>query len=184
MPALVNSRLGEVGIREADGTMLCCFSWKKSRKDWRIFFEVMVKKLDKADAPPEASIISPHWLLGKEQWWRRLQLMTYAVEQSSSAKADATKVCGIAIMRRRCYTLLMKTLTVKVSDPLLAEIEAAARERKVSKSEIVRERLEQGQKQSGASLWGRLRIWSLMMSRLPRIFPQISNFRKLWFKAC
>jgi metal-responsive CopG/Arc/MetJ family transcriptional regulator len=50
----------------------------------------------------------------------------------------------------------MKTLTVKVPDPLLAEIEAAARERKVSKSKIVRERLEQGQRQSGASLWGRM----------------------------
>jgi hypothetical protein len=31
----------------------------------------MVKKLDKADAASEVSIISPHWLLGKEQWWLR-----------------------------------------------------------------------------------------------------------------
>jgi hypothetical protein len=36
MPAFVNSRLGAVGIREADGTTVCCFDLKKSRNDWRI----------------------------------------------------------------------------------------------------------------------------------------------------
>src|ERR1035437_4349428 len=36
MPAFVNSRLGAVGMSEADGTMVCCFDLKKSRNDWRI----------------------------------------------------------------------------------------------------------------------------------------------------
>ena len=35
----------------------------------------------------------------------------------------------------------MKTLTVRVPDPLFAEIASAAKLRKVSKSEIIRERL-------------------------------------------
>src|SRR5476649_2175006 len=41
MPALVKSKLGESGSRELEGTMVCCFSLKKSRKDWRISEEVM-----------------------------------------------------------------------------------------------------------------------------------------------
>lgn len=36
----------------------------------------------------------------------------------------------------------MKTLTVRLPDPLAAEIEAESRERNVSKSDVVRERLE------------------------------------------
>src|SRR6266566_8815597 len=42
MPALVKSRLGASGSRDDEGTMVCCFSRKKSRKDWRISVEVMV----------------------------------------------------------------------------------------------------------------------------------------------
>jgi Arc/MetJ-type ribon-helix-helix transcriptional regulator len=37
----------------------------------------------------------------------------------------------------------MKTLTVRLPEPLAAEIEAEARGRKMSKSDVVRERLEQ-----------------------------------------
>jgi len=33
MPALVNSRLGELGSRLAEGTIVCRFSRKKSKKD-------------------------------------------------------------------------------------------------------------------------------------------------------
>jgi hypothetical protein len=36
MPAFVNSRFGESGIKLEDGTMLCPFDLKKSRNDWRI----------------------------------------------------------------------------------------------------------------------------------------------------
>jgi len=38
----------------------------------------------------------------------------------------------------------MKTIVVRLPDPLAAEIDAEARERRVSKSDIVRERLENG----------------------------------------
>jgi hypothetical protein len=32
----VNSRFGDSGRSELDGTMVCCFDLKKSRNDWRI----------------------------------------------------------------------------------------------------------------------------------------------------
>jgi hypothetical protein len=51
----------------------------------------------------------------------------------------------------------MKTLTVKVPEPVLAEIEATAKARRVSKSEIVRERLS---RKANASQSGSL--WNLM----------------------
>src|SRR5947207_16006776 len=41
IPAFVKSRFGESGSSDAEGTMLCCFSRKKSRKDWRISAAVM-----------------------------------------------------------------------------------------------------------------------------------------------
>lgn len=40
----------------------------------------------------------------------------------------------------------MKTLTVRLPEPLVAEIDAESRERKVSKSDVVRERLQAGAK--------------------------------------
>src|SRR5260370_10191554 len=42
MPALVKSRVGASANSEDEGTMLCCFSRKKSRNDCRIFAEVML----------------------------------------------------------------------------------------------------------------------------------------------
>src|ERR1700731_3096539 len=41
MPALVKRRLGASGKSDDDGTMVCFFSRKKSRKDCRISAEVM-----------------------------------------------------------------------------------------------------------------------------------------------
>src|SRR5207248_8397383 len=49
MPAFVKSRFGESGKSEADGTMVCCFSRKKSRKDWRICAEVMRNEIQGGD---------------------------------------------------------------------------------------------------------------------------------------
>jgi Arc/MetJ-type ribon-helix-helix transcriptional regulator len=40
----------------------------------------------------------------------------------------------------------MKTLTVRLPEPLVAEIDAESRERKVSKSDVVRERLQIGRR--------------------------------------
>lgn len=53
------------------------------------------------------------------------------------------------------YGDFVKTLTVKVPELLFAEIESAARTRKVTKSEIVRERLERSET-------GRMSLWSRM----------------------
>jgi Arc/MetJ-type ribon-helix-helix transcriptional regulator len=41
----------------------------------------------------------------------------------------------------------MKTFTVRLPEPLVAEIEAESRERKIAKSDVVRERLQGKQRQ-------------------------------------
>src|ERR1019366_8511844 len=43
IPALVNSRFGESGIRLDEGTMVCPFDLKKSRNDWRICELVIIR---------------------------------------------------------------------------------------------------------------------------------------------
>ena len=53
------------------------------------------------------------------------------------------------------YWFSMKTLTVKLTDQLFAEISRAAEARKVAKSEIVRERLVQASPKS-PSLWSQM----------------------------
>jgi len=42
MPAFVNNRFGESGMRLEDGTMVCCFDLKKSRNDCRICADVII----------------------------------------------------------------------------------------------------------------------------------------------
>lgn len=49
----------------------------------------------------------------------------------------------------------LRTVTVKLQDRLLSEIEAVARARRVSRSEVVRERLEQTEVPKG-SVWDRM----------------------------
>ena len=61
----------------------------------------------------------------------------------------------------------MKTLTVKLPDPVFAEIAATAKARKVSKSEIVRERLSQGTRASN-SLWDRMEDLVIDRDTLPK----------------
>jgi hypothetical protein len=41
MPALVKSKFGESGIKLEEGTIVCCFSRKNSRKELRISALVM-----------------------------------------------------------------------------------------------------------------------------------------------
>src|ERR1700730_14017037 len=55
IPALVKSRLGESGRSDDDGTMVCCFSRKKSRKDFRMSLEVMTRGI-KRDIARDARI--------------------------------------------------------------------------------------------------------------------------------
>ena len=61
----------------------------------------------------------------------------------------------------------VKTLTVKISDPLFAEIQATARARKVTKSAVVRERLEKATG-SELSLWDRMKDLVIKDGSLPR----------------
>src|SRR3954464_5332009 len=42
IPAFVKSRFGESGISDDDGTIVCFFSRKKSRKAWRIWALVIM----------------------------------------------------------------------------------------------------------------------------------------------
>src|SRR5260221_12773674 len=49
MPALVKRRLGESGSSELEGTMVCCFSLKKSRKLLRMSEEVMTGKKESGE---------------------------------------------------------------------------------------------------------------------------------------
>ena len=60
----------------------------------------------------------------------------------------------------------LRTVTVKLHERLLAEIEAAARARRVSRSEIVRERLEQAESPAG-SMWDRMRDLVIDDDRAP-----------------
>ena len=61
----------------------------------------------------------------------------------------------------------MKTLTVKLPESLFAEIESSARVRKVSKSEIVRERQEKA-KPAKTTLWSRIEHLVIEDDSLPR----------------
>lgn len=48
---------------------------------------------------------------------------------------------------RRCLTIAgMKSLTIRLPDSLVAEIEGESRERNISKSDVVRERLRRGRR--------------------------------------
>jgi hypothetical protein len=47
----------------------------------------------------------------------------------------------LASLAEPYYTTAMKTLTVRLPEPVVAEIEAESRARKISKSDVVRERL-------------------------------------------
>lgn len=65
----------------------------------------------------------------------------------------------------------MKTLTIKISDALFADIAGAASARNVPKSEVVRERLERkpaGAKRATGSLWSRMEDLVIRSDRLPR----------------
>src|SRR5260370_31723763 len=62
-----------------------------------------------------------------------------------AAEAELPLVC-IAGLTGAQYTRHMKTITVRLPESLVAEIEAESRVRKMSKSDIVRERLQRAAK--------------------------------------
>src|SRR5208283_1127770 len=82
MPALVNSRLGESGMRLEDGTMVCCFDLKKSRNDWRIWVLVIMAK--SSVEPSRTTALKASWKFFVRRGRRRCanvakQLWTKAV---------------------------------------------------------------------------------------------------------
>jgi hypothetical protein len=46
MPAFVNNKFGAVGNNGAEGTISCSLDLKKSRNDWRISEDVMIREID------------------------------------------------------------------------------------------------------------------------------------------
>ena len=74
----------------------------------------------------------------------------------------------VLLIRRWRITLTsMKTLTVKLPDPVFAEIAGAAKARKISKSDIVRERLTRSGA-SESSLWSRMEDLVIQRDSLPK----------------
>jgi Arc/MetJ-type ribon-helix-helix transcriptional regulator len=61
-----------------------------------------------------------------------------------------SQIEGVLRLCHKCITLpTMKNLTVRLPEALVADIEAESRVRKVSKSDVIRERLEEGARPRG-----------------------------------
>lgn len=69
--------------------------------------------------------------------------------------STARKIFVLRVCHKRITFSPVKTLTVKLPELLFAEITHAAKERKIAKSVIVRERLERVSKEQ-PSLWSRM----------------------------
>lgn len=76
----------------------------------------------------------------------------------------------------------MKTLTVRLPEPLAAEIEAASRGRKISKSDLVRERLQIASRAAGASRAAASAIADLVGS-VDGLPADLSGRKKRYLKA-
>jgi Arc/MetJ-type ribon-helix-helix transcriptional regulator len=74
----------------------------------------------------------------------------------------------------------MKTLTVRLPEPLIAQIEAEASERKVSKSDVVRERLTVATPTQGSDPLAAIRDLIGSVDGLP---PDLSANKKKYLKA-
>jgi Arc/MetJ-type ribon-helix-helix transcriptional regulator len=73
----------------------------------------------------------------------------------------------------------MKTLTVRLPEPLAAEIEAESRGRRVSKSDIVRERLQESRGPRKASL----DAVADLLGSVDGLPPDLSARKKRYLKA-
>ena len=61
---------------------------------------------------------------------------------------------------------MLRTITVKLHDRVLADIESEARSRRVSRSEVVRERLEHSKTARG-SVWDKMQDLVVIDDRAP-----------------
>jgi Arc/MetJ-type ribon-helix-helix transcriptional regulator len=76
----------------------------------------------------------------------------------------------------------MKTLTVRLPEPLVSEIEAESRGRKCSKSDVVRERLQRASRTAGRELASLGAILDLIGS-IDGLPADLSAHKKQYLKA-
>jgi hypothetical protein len=74
----------------------------------------------------------------------------------------------------------MKSLTVRLPDQLVNEIEAESRERKCAKSDIVRERLERGAATRNTSM--RLNVIADLIGSIDGLSADLSSRKKRYLK--
>jgi hypothetical protein len=74
----------------------------------------------------------------------------------------------------------MQTITVRIPDVLVAEIKAESRLRKISVSDVVRERLQLGSKRTGAAAPESIADLIGSVKGLP---PDLSALKKSYLKA-
>lgn len=79
------------------------------------------------------------------------------------------------------YNQRMKTITVRLSEPLAAEIEAESRLRKVSKSDVIRDRLQAAGRSAGRQSVALEAIADLIGS-VEGLPPDLSSRRKSYLK--
>jgi len=77
----------------------------------------------------------------------------------------------------------MKTLTVRLPDPLVAEIEAESRARQVPKSDVVRERLRLAPQAAGRRRPSPLDSIADLIGSVDRLPPDLSARKKAYLKA-
>ncbi len=115
---------------------------------------------------------SPVDSLPKGEWQRArysLEVWHFGLHRGHARWSVLSR--AVLLFRQNGNTVfLVKTLTIKVPDSLFAEITSAAKTRKVSKSEIVRERLSVQPATEGAnkaSLWSRMEDLVIQTDSLP-----------------
>jgi Arc/MetJ-type ribon-helix-helix transcriptional regulator len=77
----------------------------------------------------------------------------------------------------------MKTLTVRLPDPLVAEIEAESRARQVPKSDVVRERLRLAPQAAGSRRPRPLDSIADLIGSVDGLPPDLSARQKAYLKA-
>ena len=76
----------------------------------------------------------------------------------------------------------MRSLTVRLPDPLVREIEAESRERNCTKSDVVRERLQRGAGPTSSSS-ARLHLIADLIGSVDGLPADMSRRRKRYLKA-
>ncbi len=91
-------------------------------------------------------------------------------------------MCCLAYLTAVYYAESMKSLTVRLPDQLVAEIEAESRERDCAKSDVVRERLQRGAVPTSSSP-GRLNLIADLIGSVDGLPADMSGRRKRYLKT-